>query len=188
LSGYLKILGQGGDLNYEGEDRDWLLGLTQVATKSIDATSLTTIDAGGRGFIDGGLWTSDLGQRYLEAQHEAIEKRKVEIRRIFIVDRRELQNHPELNAVMRQHAEIGVQVKTLRPEIMSTRRASLVDFIVFDGVLSYQVAPASRIEENRPIIAMTTLMTNPSRVQDRIARFRDLWEAAQDFVVPEVTE
>ena len=33
LSGYLQDLGQGGDVTYEGEDRDWLLGLTKVATR-----------------------------------------------------------------------------------------------------------------------------------------------------------
>ena len=35
--------------------------------------------------LDGGLWTSDLGQRYLELQREAI-TRKVRIRRIFVVE------------------------------------------------------------------------------------------------------
>src|SRR5262245_16439147 len=66
-SGYLKELGRGGDVTYEGEDRDWMLGLTKVASISIDATSLTTVDAGGRDYVDGGLWSSDLGMLYLEA-------------------------------------------------------------------------------------------------------------------------
>jgi hypothetical protein len=183
LSGYLKELGQGGDVTYEGEDRDWLLGLTRVATSTVDATSLTTVDAGGRGFVDGGLWTSDLGQQYLEAQREAI-RRDVKIRRIFIIDRPGLQNDdPDFTSILRQHAAIGVEVRTLRPNDMTpTRRASLFDFIVFDGVLSYQATIASRtVEQARPIIITTTLVTNTARVQERIDRFKDLWESAQPF-------
>src|SRR5690606_6212785 len=53
LSGYLRDLGQQADVVYDGEDRDWMLGLTRAASESIDATSLTTVDAGGRGSVDG---------------------------------------------------------------------------------------------------------------------------------------
>ncbi len=113
LSGYLKDLGQGGDVTYEGEDRDWLLGLTKVAALSIDATSLTTVDAGGRGFVDGGLWSSDLGHLYLEAQRDAI-KRGVSIRRIFIMDRPDLQDDTDFKEILAQHAAIGVQVRIER--------------------------------------------------------------------------
>ncbi|OLB79500.1 MAG: hypothetical protein AUI14_10220 [Actinobacteria bacterium 13_2_20CM_2_71_6] len=48
LSDYLKQLGDGSDLTYEGEDRDWLLGLTGSATTEIRATSLMTVDTSGR--------------------------------------------------------------------------------------------------------------------------------------------
>ena len=51
---------------------------------SIDAISLSTVDAGVLG-LDGALWTSDLGQRYLELQREAT-IRNVRIRRIFVVE------------------------------------------------------------------------------------------------------
>jgi hypothetical protein len=185
LSGYLKDLGQGGDVTYEGEDRDWLLGLTKVASLSIDATSLTTVDAGGRGFVDGGLWSSDLGHLYLEAQREAI-KRGVSIRRIFIMDRPDLEDDKDFVEILRQHAAIGVQVRILKPnEIAITRRASLFDFIVIDGVLSYQATTASRTtEQSRPIIITTTLVTNGIRVQERIERFKDLWASGQEFVNP----
>ncbi|MBB5871715.1 hypothetical protein F4553_005094 [Allocatelliglobosispora scoriae] len=181
LSGYLKDLGQGGDVTYEGEDRDWLLGLTKVATQTIDATSLTTVDAGGRGFVDGGLWTSDLGQLYLEAQREAI-RRGVEIRRVFIMDR-PVQMDLEFTNILDEHVAIGVQVRTLMPnDIMATRRATLFDFIVFDGVLSYQATTASRVaEQGRPIIVTSTLVSNPTRVTERIDRFHDLWANGKPY-------
>lgn len=184
LSGYLKVLSHAGDVVYEGEDRDWLLGLTRVASTTIDATSLTTVDAGGRGFVDGGLWNSDLGQRYLEAQRDAVRK-DVDIRRIFIIDRPELQEDADFVNILRQHVDIGVTVRTLMADdIAATRRASLIDFIVIDGVLSYQATPASRVANRPPTIATTTLVTDVNRVAERIARYEDLWTNAQPFVYP----
>jgi hypothetical protein len=72
MSEFLKELADGGDVTYDGEDPNWLLGLTRSATSTIDATSLTTMDPHGKGFVDESFWDSDLGQRYLEAQREAI--------------------------------------------------------------------------------------------------------------------
>jgi len=180
LSGYLKELGQGGDVTYEGEDRDWLIGLTKVASNSIDATSLTTVDAGGRSYIDGGLWTSELGQRYLDAQREALHH-GVKIRRLFIMDRPDMQPDQELLGIMNQQTAMGIEVRLLRPD----RIGPLFDFIVMDGVLSYQSTVASRtMPESRPIIVTTTLVTNPDRVQKRIDRFQLLWSAGTNHDVP----
>ena len=85
---FVRQLPAGGEIAYDGEDREWLLGLTERPSSSIDAISLSTVDAGMRGF-DGGLWTSDLGTRYLELQREAID-RKVRIRRIFVFENEDL--------------------------------------------------------------------------------------------------
>src|SRR5215472_5506288 len=71
VTGFLRQLPAGRDIVYDGEDREWLLGLTGEARQSISATSVATADSGERGF-DGGLWTSDLGARYLDRQREAI--------------------------------------------------------------------------------------------------------------------
>ena len=65
VTSFVRQLPVGSEIAYDGEDRDWLLGLTREAERSIDAISLSTVDAGVRG-LDGGLWTSDLGIRYLE--------------------------------------------------------------------------------------------------------------------------
>jgi hypothetical protein len=182
LSRYLKALGLGADVTYEGEDRDWLLGLAAVASHTIDATSLTTVDAGGRGFVDGGLWTSDLGRRYLEAQKEAIE-RGVTIRRIFIIDRRDLQNHDDFIKVLEEHIKIGVNVRILDPRTLTfSRQTSVADFIVIDGVLVYRSTVITRVEEgSHPVIDSTRLVTNRDEVVDRIVRFRELWTAADEY-------
>src|SRR5947209_115388 len=138
LSEYLRDLGRSGSITYDGEDRDWLLGLTRAARRTIDATSLSTVDAGNRSFVDGGLWTSDLGVHYLDAQREAID-RGLTIRRIFVIDRPDLQDDQDFNGVLQQHYDVGVKVRILKPNrITGTLRSSLFDFIVIDGALSYE--------------------------------------------------
>jgi hypothetical protein len=181
LSNYLRDIGQNADVTYDGEDRDWLLGLTRAATVSIDATSLTTVDAGGRGFVDGGLWTSDLGHRYLEAQQDAV-ARGVVIRRIFILDREDLRGHPELTEVINDHIAIGVDVRTLDPSAISRiRQALLLDFIVFDNVLVYQSSTVHATSNQRPRIVSTRLVTNPDRVVKEGDRYKELWEVASPY-------
>lgn len=183
MSRFLMEVGRGGDAVYEGEDRDWMLGLARNAEHTIDATSLTTVDAGGRGFVDGGLWSSDLGQRYLDIQRDRIENAAVKIRRLFIMDRPELLNDPDFRQVCLYHQELRVDIKVLDPSsIVGTPLSALFDFIIFDGVVSYEAQPASRIQPNsRPIIVSTRLVLQEERVRERIQRFEDLWKMAADF-------
>jgi len=177
LADYLKQLGDGSDLTYEGEDRDWLLGLTRAARKSIRATSLSTVDAG-RSFVDGGLWTADLGQRYLDAQREAI-RRGVGVQRIFILTRKDLSaSTQDLDQILEMHLRIGVEVRILDAMTHPTMNPRLRDFIVFDEVLSYQSTPASTGSTDIPIIVNTALVTDEKRVGERRREFEDLWEAA----------
>jgi len=182
LSEMLKTLSDGEEITYEGEDRDWLLGLTRVAAATIDATSLTTVDAGAS-FIDGGLWESDLGHRYMEAQQNAI-RRGVRIRRIFIlVDHStEFLNDPKFQSVCRHHKEIGIAVKILDSSRIASIRHStpFVDFIIFDSVLAYQTTPAGG-PRTRPEIVDTRLITKQGTVQARIQRFQELWNEASEI-------
>lgn len=181
LSDMLKSLSEGADVSYEGEDRDWMLGLTKTTKNTIDATSLNTVDAGGVGFTDGGLWASELGQRYLETQSEAIE-RGVVIRRIFVMDRPELIDDPDFRAVCNLHRQKGIKVRVLNPAtIRNVQSGSLFDFVVFDGVLSYQSRPGSRVGNNgRPVIVNTQLVTRPQIVAARVQRFATLWDVSSD--------
>lgn len=178
MSEFLKGLSGGGVVEYDGEDHDWILGLTMGSKHTIDATSLSTVDAGGKGF-DGGLWTSDLGQRYLKLQKEAM-SRGVIIRRIFIIDRLEQINKADFLRIYQQHRNLGIQVKVLdRERILD---ASLFDFVVFDRVLSYEATPASLTEDSvRPTIVKTHLILQSERVNERMQRFEDLWTSARDL-------
>jgi hypothetical protein len=62
-------------------------------------------------------------------------------------------------------------------------KVQVLDFIVFDGVLSYETTPASAVDEtDRPAVAETRLVLRESRVKERIQVFRHLWAASRDIV------
>lgn len=180
FSAFLEDLGRRGSLLYEGEDRDWLLTLTRKAARSICATSLTTVDQLGRGFTDGGLWESDLGQRYLEAQRDAI-RRGATIRRIAVVIGTAGQRRPDLRGVWRPQQEIGVDVRVLYlDDLPVTRHDAMRDFVLFDDAVLYETTVAARIANAAvPTMLDTRLELNPERVANYVQRFRILWESAR---------
>jgi hypothetical protein len=186
VSAFLKELSDGDNVHYEGEDRDWMLALTRSVELSIHATSLTTVDAGGSSFVDGGLWASDLGQRYLDAQREAI-ARGIEICRVFILDKAGLASEPEFLEVCDLQREMGVEVRVLDAVTVPSRhKTSLFDFILFDDVVSYEVTPAARIEGGHATTLTTRLELRPARVKDRSLRFAELWASARQFDPTEI--
>lgn len=181
FSTFLKDVSESGNVIYEGEDRDWLLTLARNAGASIDATSLTTMGADSRGYLDDGLWTSDFGQRYLEAQKEAI-LQGVKIRRLFVlVDGLTTLDDEDILSVCLPQQEIGIDVRVLDPaDIPTARREALFDFIVFDAAVSYETTAAPRLAEStRPTILNTRIELRPDRVQSRIKRFEYLWECGR---------
>jgi hypothetical protein len=182
MSEFLKELADGGDVTYDGEDPNWLLGLTRSATSAIDATSLTTMDPHGKGFVDESFWDSDLGLRYLEAQREAV-TRGVIIRRVFILVEPDLAREPELVKIYKDQKDLGIDVRILAPSMLrGTRRSSIFDFMLFDNIISYEFTPVSRVDDaTRGGIVNTRLVLRDYRVQDRIQRFRDLWASATEI-------
>jgi hypothetical protein len=182
MSEFLKELSEGGDVTYDGEDRDWLLALARNARLTIDATSLSISGSNHGGLVDEGLWNSDLGQRYLEAQRDAID-RGVAVRRLFLLDSPDLLKDPNVLKVCRLQREIGIDVRLLDPSaIPGKRRSSLLDFVVFDNVISYEPGPVSKIGIGLgTVIANTRLVLRPNRVLERIQGFKDLWDSATDF-------
>jgi hypothetical protein len=179
ITWFVKQLPLGSEIAYDGEDREWLLGLTAEAQHSIDAISLSTVDAGLRGF-DGGLWTSDLGTRYLELQREAID-RKVAIRRIFIFENEDLSRDETFLKITQMQRDVNVEVRMLDHQLIPERLQSMIfDFIIFDGALSYESTTAATFnaDETRPAIVRTRLALMPPRVRDLQNQFEQLWKAA----------
>lgn len=179
VTSFVRQLPVGTEIGYEGEDRDWLLGLTREAEHSIDAISLSTVDAGVRG-LDGGLWTSDLGIRYLELQREAI-TRKVRIRRIFVFEDEDMARDEMFLRITQMQRDVGVEVRMLDHLLIPDWMQSMIfDFIVFDGAVSYETTPATAfaVDQTRPGILRTLLAPMPTRVRDLVDQFEQLWEAA----------
>jgi hypothetical protein len=174
---FVRQLPAGAEITYEGEDRDWLLGLTREAERSIDAISLSTVDAG---VLDGGLWTSDLGIRYLELQHEAI-ARKVRIRRVFVFENAEMARDDAFQRITQVQRDAGVEVRMLDNVFIPAWMQSIIfDFIVFDGSVSYETSPATAfaVGESRPGKLRTLLAPVPARVRELEEQFEQLWDAA----------
>lgn len=179
MTAFARQMQAGAEISYDGEDRDWLLGLTREAESSIDAISLSTVDAGVLG-LDGGLWTSDLGIRYLDHQRKAI-ARKVCIRRIFVVENQKMVRDESFLRVTQMQRDAGVQVRRLDQRLIPNYLQSMVfDFIIFDGLVSYETSAGAPFTagQPRPGILRTRLASDPARLRDLEQRFEQLWERA----------
>jgi hypothetical protein len=176
---FVRQLPVGREIAYDGEDREWLLGLTKEAQHSIDAISLSTVDAGMRGF-DGGLWTSDLGFRYVDLQYEAI-RRDVKIRRIFVFESEDLAHDEAFLKITETQRDIGIDVRMLDQQLIPEWLQSMIfDFILFDGVVSYETTPATAFTPggSRPAIVRTLLAPMSDRIRELEKQFQQLWVAA----------
>ncbi|MBB5139112.1 hypothetical protein HNP84_008875 [Thermocatellispora tengchongensis] len=178
VSQFLHELSQGVAI-HEGEDREWLLTLSAHAAKSIDAVSIPVVDAGAWD-LDGGFWTTDLGQRYLETQRERVQK-GVRIRRIFVLDRSDRQHKDLFRRIYRWQSELGIQTRVLDADAPTTPQRWLSDFIVFDGVVSYETTAGPNLARDVHMIISTQLVLDPARVETLSERFNLLWEQAQEL-------
>jgi hypothetical protein len=181
VSLFLRQLPAGTEIGYDGEDRDWMLGLTREAQTSIDAISLSTVDAGVLG-LDGGLWTSDLGRRYLELQREAV-TRDVRIRRIFVVEQEheDMVRDESFLRIIQMQRDMRVEVRMLDHKLIPDwMRSMVLDFIVFDAAVGYETTPTTSFAsgQNRPGKLRTRLVPEPTRVRDLEGWFEELWERA----------
>jgi hypothetical protein len=180
VSDFLKGLSHG-NITYTGEDHDWLLELTESAQATIDATSLSSVDASAHGF-DGGLWVSEFGSRYLKCQQEAID-RNVRIRRVFILEDAETASDEAFRSVCRQQVELGIEVRVLPLDAPPTATAGLNDFILFDNAVSYEVTTSSQPlrRSGPPTIDKTRLDRGAKALKANADRFDALWQAAKPF-------
>ncbi|MET0237995.1 MAG: DUF6879 family protein [Kibdelosporangium sp.] len=172
----------GSEVTREGEDRDHLLTLTRLARTGIDATSLFAVDGGGLSG-ESGFWNSDLGQSYLELQHQAV-RRGVRVRRIFIVENEELATRPQFELLCRSQRECGIDVRILVPSRLSRRR-TFRDYVLFDDTISYEVVPCVRVTSDTagPQIQSTSLASKCPQVNNLVEDYARLWEAATPAAV-----
>ncbi|MDR7273840.1 hypothetical protein [Catenuloplanes atrovinosus] len=176
MSDFLKELAEGGSVTYYGEDRDWLLGLTRHARVSIDAVSME--------WVDRGLWDSEIGQRYLHAQRGAVE-RGVKVRRIFLIDRPGDGLAPGISEACEEQSRMGIEVRLLDPAALpGPLSVQMRDFIVFDGLVSYETTPVMLDGKIRPVVAETRLVMRDSRVRERCDLYGEVWDLATEVPTP----
>lgn len=175
----LRSLGEGLEVFYDGEDREWLLSLARTARVSIEATSLATVDAGPSSFASG-LWMNDLGGRYLDLQRAAT-ARGVRIRRIFVFDDSPGLDHGDFEQICELQHSSGVEMRTLNSKNVPPHLKNLIfDFVLFDGVVSYETTPATRMDPHgTPAILTTRLVLDPERIRGRSDRFQELWNVSE---------
>ena len=169
----LRELSEGGTVTYDGEDRDWLLGLTREATASIDGISLASVDHE--------LWTSEFGRRYLDAQRHAVRAGR-RVRRIFLLDQPRTKLEPELRAIYEEQRRMGIEVRVLdRSAVPLPLRVHVRDLIIFDCAVGYETAAAA--SGPGPLqVAETRLVLTAGRVGEMSQLFRELWEVAEDLI------
>ena len=175
-----------GEGTYDGEDRDWLLTLARSCGRTLDATSLSTTDAGGRLRFSGGFWESDLGLHYLELQADAA-ARGVTIRRVFILENPKVTEDAAYQEMCERQSRLGIIVRYLTPDMVSVNLLNkLDDFILFDNEISYEsVASLAPGDNARPVISSTHLVLNRNLVAKRVRQFAEIWDAALPCVEPD---
>jgi hypothetical protein len=164
--------------SHDGENPDWLLGLTSIASQTIDATSLTSFGKY-QGYVDEGeFWDSELGRRYLIRQRAAVE-RNVRIRRLFVLTDA-IVDQDKLDNLLEPHKRIGVQTRVLHMDRVDFLH-SVADLIVFDQKISYEFQTSKAARENTmPMLETVALMTNPDHLKRRQRDFEALWAAAEE--------
>jgi len=172
MSDFLKQIGEGGTITYYGEDRDWLLGLTQEATTSVDAISLAAVDHD--------LWQSEIGQRYLDAQRQAAGSGR-RVRRIFVLEDPAMEHEPVLASVYKEQGEMNIQVRLLdRAAVPTPLRSRVRDLIVFDDTVAYETTPNTTMDPHLSQVTETRLVLTEARVKECSRLFRELWDLSRD--------
>ncbi|WP_166022649.1 hypothetical protein [Streptomyces chilikensis] len=150
-----------------GENHDWMLSLTHSTERSIFATSTS---------VDREFWNSEPASRYLQAQREAIE-RGVVVQRLFLLESAEMLDDKLLRLCEEQEL-LGIELRAavmqeLPPHL---QRGTTSDFILYDEGVSFEIE-----QDLRDVNVKTRLIARPDHVEQRLRRFRELWEAGMNL-------
>jgi hypothetical protein len=171
-SDFIKQLAEGGTVTYYGEDRDWLLGLTRNATRTVDAISLAAVDHD--------LWQSEIGQRYLDAQRRAARDGR-RVRRIFVLDSPTMEEDPGLRHAYEEQRRMAIDVRLLdRDAVPTPLQVQVRDLIIFDDILAYETTPTTA-DPRVAQIAETRLVLTDSRVRECSQLFHELWDVSREL-------
>jgi hypothetical protein len=182
---FLEQVTHAAEISYDGEDRDWLLALTQSSVASIDATSKVSGTPDGTGFTDEGFWDSELGIRYLEWQREAL-RRGVAVRRMFVLENLGLLRVPGFRQLCEHQRSLGIVVRLLDASALDPGRRMLVPaLVIFDREVSYELTAGARFGDARaPYFIKTRLLVDPRVVRERVRLFEDFYALSVDYEPP----
>jgi hypothetical protein len=174
LTRFLRELSQTDSADYPGEEKDWLFTLVESAAVSIKATS--TIGPLGQGLVDENFWDTPLAGSYLDLQRDAIVRRRVPVRRIFIVTEATVLDTPTFRQAVRRNLEAHADVRIL-PKPPADYFEPL-DFVLFDDQISYEFT--TRLVPGLPtsIVQSTSLVLRERLVERRKNQFDEWWAMA----------
>ncbi|MEU4657246.1 hypothetical protein AB0G32_25475 [Streptomyces sp. NPDC023723] len=151
-----------------GENHDWMLTLTRAAQHSICAISTS---------VDREFWNSEPASRYLQAQKEVIEERGIPVSRLFLLQSaRELDDKLLRLCDEQELLRIEIRVAVLPELPPHLQRGTTDDFIVYDEEVTFEIE-----QDLREVNVRTRLNARQDHVQDRMKRFRELWEAGMNL-------
>src|SRR5262249_1809479 len=130
----------------------------------------------------GGLWSFELGHRYLDAQREAV-RRGVVIRRIFVLEQGTLADDARIRKMRDQQGSAGITVRILEASAMPPAGGLLLpELAIFDDEVCYELATGPRLgAAETPYFVKTLLVTRLRAVQTQIQRFDDYWKLSQPY-------
>jgi hypothetical protein len=110
------------------------------------------------------------------------QRRIPRIRRVFVPSDEESAASEEFRARCRRHVGLGIEVRVLRPADVPRKAGPLIDFVLLDDDLSYELTPSLQpvAWSPRPAIAKTSIVRG-DEVRENAGRFEVLWEAAEPF-------
>jgi hypothetical protein len=179
LSNFLKDLGRGREVAADDEGWGWTFTLTNNAQQTIDATSYIASGDNDVSLRDDDIWISELAQRYLDRQAQAI-KRGVNVRRIFILETLALADHPGMRLICEMQIRIGIDMRTIDVVAATGIASRHIPLVIFDRAVSLDLTP-SRFPTTTPGFVKATLVLNPFQVHERVQMFERLWLGANKY-------
>ncbi|MGW2614223.1 hypothetical protein [Streptomyces sp. NPDC001500] len=156
--------------HWQRDNNEWLIGLTKITRHTIDATSSS---------VDRPFWDTDPAGPYLDAQIEAMRRRQVTIRRLFMIrasEELDEQFMERFRDLCQEQRDLGIIVRFMvLPEQRRRTGPATRDVVIFDHALCLEYTT-----DNQGGNVRTRLDAITESVGDEVVRFDTLWAAARE--------
>jgi hypothetical protein len=157
--------------------QDWLPGLMQSATKSVDVVCVLPTRAA-RNSVSG-FWDAQPGGIAGGWQREAV-RRDVKVRWVLVAEHDDMMSDSAVQSFCHAQTELGIGVRVLCGSALPhVNTEPLRGFILFDDTISCELRPAWPIEPNvPPMTARTRIVSRADWVEERVETYRHIWQSA----------